>query len=141
MIGTETAIKVTASGVAAGAAVMIPAGALTVSEILLLVVFPLLAAWIGLAGLGVADHRPMKEVLREFVASVMLGGAAGLVALASIELLDLRGYPAALLTLIVGMGMMTLARKMRRAGGRLLDPLLAMLGLQRAATDDSDKED
>ena len=127
-----------AKAAAATTVIAVPA-AMTAHDVVLLVVLPLLAAWIALAGIGVYEQQPWRAILRQFVSSVMLGGVAGLVALAAIDMLAIRGFGAALVSLSAGMGALTLARHMRGAGGIFYDALLNAMGLQRRGSS-NDKE-
>lgn len=101
------------------------------NDIVMLIVLPLVASWLALAGVGVLEEQPLRKIGRTLLASALLGGMAGLVALAAIDLMHLRGPLAALVSLSCGMGALTLAQRLRGNGGRLLDPLLGAIGLRR----------
>lgn len=119
---------------AKGAAIVLTAStvrvALTVDEIVLLVVFPLLATWIGLAGIGVLEGQSSTYILRKFIGTFMLGGIAAIAALAVIDATDVRGYTAMFVTLCIGMAAMSVAKKLTAIGVVLLNPLWRLFGLQ-----------
>ena len=134
MTGSEGAKVVAVASTTAA----VPAAALSVDEVMLLVGMPLLAAWIGLAGIGLLEGLAFRRIMLNLAGTVMLGGVAGICAAAMIEALGVRGFPAMFVTLTVGMGTLTLARKLR--SGKLLDTLLGMIGFQRGPTQYTDND-
>lgn len=119
MTGIEAAGKVATLVTATAAAT-----AMSTNDILLVVVFPMLAAWIGLIGIGIHEEQPTKKIVREIIANFCLGGVAAFVALAVIQITGLSGIPAALISLSCGMGALSIAKKVKASAIKLIDPVL-----------------
>lgn len=133
MTGGEGAKLSTAVVVATG----IPSLAMSSDEMVLLVVMPIVAAWVGLAGIGLLEGATLRRILTNLLGSMLLGGVSGIVALSVIEFTKPPAYMAMLISLISGMGAITIARRLSASGGKLVDFMLSGFGLRRI--DDKDK--
>lgn len=140
MAGGKVVLAANAAGAATAVAPAIPTlAALTAEEAVMLIALPLLATWLGLAGLAIQEGQPSGQIMRDVTGRFMLGGVAAIIAWGGIDWMELRGVYAALFTLAIGMGILTIARALKNATITLawLDPLFAMVGLQRT---DKDKD-
>ncbi|QQN75047.1 hypothetical protein [Croceicoccus sp. YJ47] len=124
-------------------AVAVPGLVMQVDEIVWFVALPIVASWFGLVGLAFFEQRPLAQVFSQLAGAVFLGGVVGIVAMAVIATMALRGEVAAFFTLSIAMAPAVIGKMIGKVGPKLLssavDSIAGSMGFERKKKDEGDE--
>ena len=110
-------------------------------HVLFSVVVPIVASWFGLVGIGVLAGKGVREIGRQLLGTILLGGIVGIVAFAVITAIRLEGIGAALATLTVAVSPVLAWRTLGEAAPRVIETALGIFGFVKRPDKERESHD